>query len=48
MIELKHDLVKWNPPNPSIQLQPETNFPWEYVNLDGIALVTLCDGMKGL
>lgn len=36
VVELKHDLVKWNPPNPSIQTKPERNFPWEYVNLDDI------------
>lgn len=36
VVELKHDLVKWNPPNPDVQTQPERSFPWEYVNLDDI------------
>ena len=39
VVELKHALVKWNPPNPDVkrpQGQPEKAFPWEYVNLDDI------------
>ncbi|KAF1314721.1 Iq and aaa domain-containing, partial [Globisporangium splendens] len=36
IVELKHDLVNWNPPNPDVQTQPERSFPWEYVNLDDI------------
>ncbi len=35
-MELKHDLVKWNPPNPDVRTVPESNFPWEYVNLDDL------------
>ncbi|KAG1701965.1 hypothetical protein DVH05_010456 [Phytophthora capsici] len=36
VVELKHLLVKWNPPNPDVMTQPERSFPWEYVNLDDI------------
>ncbi|KAG5185735.1 hypothetical protein JKP88DRAFT_257381 [Tribonema minus] len=39
VIELKHALVKWNPPNGDVRLpppMPEEAFPWEYVNLDDI------------
>ncbi|KAG6617517.1 iq and aaa domain-containing [Phytophthora cinnamomi] len=36
VVELKHLLVKWNPPNPDVMMQPERSFPWEYVNLDDI------------
>ena len=36
VIELKHELVKWNPPQSCLQTSPERNFPWEYVNLDDI------------
>jgi hypothetical protein len=36
VVELKHHLVKWNPPNPDVVTQPERSFPWEYVNLDDI------------
>ncbi|KAG3115820.1 hypothetical protein PI124_g12798 [Phytophthora idaei] len=36
VVELKHQLVKWNPPNPDVVTQPERSFPWEYVNLDDI------------
>lgn len=36
VVELKHDLVKWNPPNPDVATTPERSFPWEYVNLDDI------------
>eukprot|EP01138_Halocafeteria_seosinensis_P012954 gb/GECG01013232.1/.p1 GENE.gb/GECG01013232.1/~~gb/GECG01013232.1/.p1 ORF type:complete len:875 (+),score=137.06 gb/GECG01013232.1/:1-2625(+) len=41
--ELKHELVKWNPPNPDLR-PPDNNdqgvkpfpFPWEYVHLDDL------------
>ncbi|CEG47354.1 iq and aaa domain-containing [Plasmopara halstedii] len=36
VVELKHQLVKWNFPNPDVMTQPERSFPWEYVNLDNI------------
>lgn len=36
VVELKHLLVKWHPPNPDVATQPERPFPWEYVNLDAI------------
>ena len=39
VVELKHALVKWNPPNPDVRRPQgalEENFPWEYVNLDDI------------
>ncbi|RLN47713.1 hypothetical protein BBJ29_000583 [Phytophthora kernoviae] len=36
VVELKHLLVKWNPPSPDVMTQPERSFPWEYVNLDDI------------
>lgn len=38
IIELKMDLVKWNPPNSFLQMPtgPEEAFPWEYINLDDI------------
>ena len=38
IIELKLDLVKWNPPNSFLQMPsgPEEAFPWEYINLDDI------------
>lgn len=43
VVELKHELVKWNPPNPDLR-PPENNeqgvkpfpFPWEYVHLDDL------------
>ena len=42
VVELKHLLVKWNPPNPDCTIPegagPERNFPWEYVNLDDILM----------
>ncbi len=38
VIELKHALVKWNPPNPDAQFTPEQPFPWEYVSLDDILI----------
>mmetsp|Transcript_33895 Transcript_33895/g.44710 ORF Transcript_33895/g.44710 Transcript_33895/m.44710 type:complete len:899 (-) Transcript_33895:293-2989(-) len=39
VLELKHALVKWNPPHPELAFQPPKQpaaFPWEYVNLDDI------------
>ena len=39
VIELKHALVKYNPPNPAVRRgagKPEKLFPWEYVNLDDV------------
>mmetsp|Transcript_218 Transcript_218/g.256 ORF Transcript_218/g.256 Transcript_218/m.256 type:complete len:881 (+) Transcript_218:50-2692(+) len=39
VIQLKHLLVKWNPPRSELQPKPpapEIPFPWEYVNLDDI------------
>ena len=38
VIELKHDLVKWNPPNAYVRIPQghEEAFPWEYVHLDDI------------
>lgn len=37
VLELKHLLVKWNPPNPDVKdPEAERAFPWEYVNLDDI------------
>lgn len=39
VLELKHELVKWNPPNVDVRLPPpapEEAFPWDYVNLDDI------------
>jgi hypothetical protein len=38
IIELKNDLVKWNPPNSYVKIPqgPEESFPWEYVHLDDI------------
>jgi hypothetical protein len=33
IVELKHRLVQWNPPNPDVR--PEA-FPWEYINFDEI------------
>jgi MoxR-like ATPase len=39
VIQLKHLLVKWNPPRAELQPKPpapEIFFPWEYVNLDDI------------
>lgn len=38
VIELKHDLVRWNPPNSYVRIPqgPEEPFPWEYVHLDDI------------
>ncbi|KAF1772898.1 P-loop containing nucleoside triphosphate hydrolase [Phytophthora cactorum] len=41
VVELKHQLVKWNPPNPDVVTQPERSFPWEYVNLDDILTVEI-------
>ena len=35
VVELKHRLVKWNPPNMDVRNSPDP-FPWEYVNLDEI------------
>lgn len=32
VVELRHRLVKWNPPNPDVGTAEP--FPWEYVNLD--------------
>jgi len=38
VIELKHDLVIWNPPNSFVRVPKgqEEAFPWEYVHLDDI------------
>jgi IQ and AAA domain-containing protein len=38
VLELKNDLVKWNPPNSYVRIPtgPEEAFPWEYVHLDDI------------
>jgi hypothetical protein len=38
ILELKADLVKWNPPNSYVKIPqgPEEAFPWEYVHLDDI------------
>ena len=38
VLELKSDLVKWNPPNTYVRIPqgPEEAFPWEYVHLDDI------------
>jgi IQ and AAA domain-containing protein len=38
IIELKHDLVIWNPPNAHTRIPKgqEEAFPWEYVHLDDI------------
>lgn len=39
VLELKHELVKWNPPNADLRFPPpvpEEAFPWVYVNLDDI------------
>jgi len=38
VVELKHDLVRWNPPNSYVRIPsgPEEPFPWEYVHLDDI------------
>lgn len=40
VIELKHELVKWNPPNTFVKMTTANNievaFPWEYVHLDDI------------
>lgn len=38
VIELKCDLVKWNPPNAYVRMPTglEEAFPWEYVHLDDI------------
>lgn len=38
VLELKGDLVKWNPPNSYVRIPqgPEEAFPWEYVHLDDI------------
>ncbi|GMH89959.1 hypothetical protein TrST_g13451 [Triparma strigata] len=38
VIELRHMLVKWNPPNPDVAVETgdQPPFPWEYVNLDDI------------
>lgn len=38
IIELKHELVRWNPPNSYVRIPqgPEEAFPWEYINLDDI------------
>ena len=33
IVELKHRLVEWNPPNPNVAPYP---LPWEYVNFDEI------------
>ncbi|KAA0153265.1 hypothetical protein FNF27_01188 [Cafeteria roenbergensis] len=34
VVQLKHELVKWNPPNPG--LPKDRPFPWEWVNLDSL------------
>lgn len=34
IVQLKHELVKWNPPNPG--LPKDRPFPWEWVNLDAL------------
>jgi hypothetical protein len=38
ILELKADLVKWNPPNSFLKMPTgvESAFPWEYVHLDDI------------
>ena len=38
VIELRHMLVKWYPPNPDVTVETgeQPPFPWEYVNLDDI------------
>lgn len=39
VLELKHELVKWNPPNVDMRFPPPAPaqpFPWDYVNLDDI------------
>eukprot|EP00968_Pinguiococcus_pyrenoidosus_P028722 scaffold8065_cov267-Pinguiococcus_pyrenoidosus.AAC.6 len=39
VLQLKHLLVKWNPPSPELQKpvgHEEEAFPWEYVNLDDL------------
>lgn len=38
IVELKNDLVKWNPPNSYVKIPQgkEESFPWEYVQLDDI------------
>lgn len=39
VLELKHELVKWNPPNVDVRFSPPAPakpFPWDYVNLDDI------------
>ena len=38
VIELKHLLVRWNPPNPDVRVESgrQPAFPWEYINLDDI------------
>lgn len=38
VIELRHMLVKWYPPNPDVTVDAgdQPPFPWEYVNLDDI------------
>jgi len=38
ILELKGDLVKWNPPNTFLRMPAgvESAFPWEYVHLDDI------------
>ncbi|CAM9614506.1 unnamed protein product [Laminaria digitata] len=39
VLELKHELVKWNPPNVDVRFPPPAPaqpFPWDYVNLDDI------------
>ena len=38
VVELKADLVRWNPPNSYVKMPdgPEEAFPWEYVHLDEI------------
>ena len=38
ILELKNELVKWNPPNSYLKMPkgPEVAFPWEYINLDDI------------
>lgn len=38
VVELKHDLVTWNPPNSYVRIPKgqEEAFPWEYVHLDDI------------
>ena len=40
VIELKADLVKWNPPNAYVKMPvgSEEAFPWEYIHLEDILI----------